>query len=329
MNKFIPITPDTLIVNTNMEFDLYLRTFVNKSPRYILFCRVNEQFNGQKKEEILGRDLTLFISSTDATKYIKYQEKNLKNIISDESKDVAEKANVVYEVAKVITCDLMDNPRSGHHIQRAKTWVDNTINHILDDPNTFSSLFNVTSHNYHIYTHSINVTVIGLLFGKHLSLTQNDLNCLGTGMLLHDVGKIETPPEIINKPERLTKEVFKIVKKHPEAGLRILKYHDDIEEVSLKIVMQHHENYDGTGYPHGIRRNNIHLFGKISRIIDVYDALTTNRAYAIGKRPFAAIKEMKEKMINCFDEELIKEFICFLGPKDQRDKQRNDKVLHT
>jgi len=322
MSEFVSITSGSLIENTNIDFDLYLRSYVNGVTRYILFCRVNENLSAQKQEEILGRDLRLFISSKDVTRYIKYQEKNLNNIINDNSRDVVEKSKVVYQVAKIITGDLMNNPRSGYHIERAKAWVDSTINHILNDENTFSSLFKVTSHDYHTYTHSVNVTVIGLLFAKHLSLNPYELNYLGTGMLLHDVGKVEIPPDVIDKPERLTKKVFEIIKKHPEAGLRLLQDHKNIENESLKIVLQHHENSDGTGYPRGIGESGIHFYGKISRIIDVYDALTSNRTYANAKRPFAALREMKENMNNCFDEKLLREFICFLGPKDQRKKQR-------
>ncbi len=97
--------------------------------------------------------------------------------------------------------------------------------------------------------------------------------------------------------------------------------------MSLKIVLQHHENHDGTGYPHGIGGSDIHLFGSISRIIDVYDAITSNRPYAVAERPFAALSEMKAEMLDCFNEELLKEFICFLGAMDLRKKHRANGTL--
>jgi HD-GYP domain-containing protein (c-di-GMP phosphodiesterase class II) len=84
------------------------------------------------------------------------------------------------------------------------------------------------------------------------------------------------------------------------------------------LIIQHHENYDGSGYPYGLAGNDIHIFGRISRIIDVYDALTSNRSYENAKRPFSALAEMKERMPDCFDKELLKEFIHFLGTMDPR-----------
>jgi len=317
MNEYTAITRNALIENTKLEFDLFLRNDVNEQTKYILFCCANEQFGPERQEELLSRNAQkLYISTKDTDKYLKYQEANLKNIVEDENKSSLEKSGALYQVATNITEELLDNPRSGKHIQRASTWINNTVNHVLKNENTFSSLFEVTSHDYHTYTHSINMSVIGLLFGKYLSLTAHELDCLGTGMLLHDIGKIVVPPEIINKTGRLTKEEFSEIKKHPKAGLEILEPKRDVDSLCLKIVGQHHENHDGTGYPYGLGGRDIHLFGSISRIIDVYDAMTSNRPYADAKRPFAALAEMKEKMSNCFNEELLKEFICFLGGKE-------------
>jgi HD-GYP domain-containing protein (c-di-GMP phosphodiesterase class II) len=84
------------------------------------------------------------------------------------------------------------------------------------------------------------------------------------------------------------------------------------------VILQHHENVDGSGYPYGLKKNEIHHYGKISRIIDVYNALTTKRLYADAVRPFAALADMKEKMLNCLDLSLFKEFIRFLGSHDSR-----------
>lgn len=223
----------------------------------------------------------------------------------------------------------MANPKSGTHIERASTWVNNTVSHIVKNENTFSSLFEVTSHDYRTYSHSINMSVIGLLFGKYLSLNPHELDCLGTGLLLHDIGKVVVSPEIINKTSRLTKEEFDEIKKHPKAGLDILELKKNVDSLCLKIVAQHHENRDGTGYPYGLGGPDIHLFGSIARILDVYDAMTTNRPYAPAKRPFAALAEMKAEMLDCFDGELLKEFIWFLGAKDPRNKFRASDTLIT
>ncbi len=319
ISEYISITRNALIDKKDIDFDLYLRNDTNGHFNYILFCRGDETFTQERREYLLSRNIDRLYSSTkDTDRYLNYQEKILKNIVQDSSKSPREKSEVVYDVARNIVAELMDDPKSGENSIRASKWVNNTVSHIINDESTYSSLFDVTLNNYHVYTHSINVSVIGLLFGKYLLLKEHDLNCLGTGLLFHDLGKLEIPPNVINKSSRLTEEEFDGIKRHPKAGLDHLEYQGRIDGRSLKIVIQHHENYDGTGYPYNVSGNDIHLFGRIARIVDVYDAMTSNRPYAAAKRPFAALAEMKKEMLTSFDEELLKEFICFLGPKDPR-----------
>lgn len=330
INEYTAITKNALVENTDLAFDLFLRNDVPGQTRYILFCRSGDHFSAKRQEELLSKNANrLYISTKDTGKYLEYQERNLKSIVNDKNKSPLEKSGALYQVATNITEELLENPRSGKHIERASKWINHTVDHILKNENTFSTLFAVTSHDYRIYTHSINVSVISLLFGKYLSLDPHELDCLGIGMLLHDIGKVVIPPEIINKTGLLTKEEFSEVKKHPKAGLEILELKSSVDSLCLKIVAQHHENHDGTGYPYRLGGSDIHLFGSISRIIDVYDAMTSNRSYAVAKRPFAALAEMKAEMSNCFNEELLKEFICFLGARDPRKKIRTNDTLAT
>lgn len=330
MNEYTAITESALIENTKIEFDLFLRNDVNGHSRYILFCRGNQQFSPERKGELLSRNIQrLYISTKDTDKYLRYQEKNLKQIVEDSNKSSLEKSGALYQVAEKITQDILDDPKSGQNIERASDWVNNTVKHIIQNENTFSGLFEVTSHDYHTYTHSINVSVIGLLFGKYLSLAPHELDCLGIGLLLHDIGKVTIPPKVINKAGSLNGDEFSAMKKHPKAGLELLKHRGNIEGLSLKVVIQHHENHDGTGYPYGIGGSDIHLFGSISRIIDAYDAMTSNRAYAEAMTPFSALGEMKDKMISCFNKELLKEFIYFLGLKDPYNKLSATDRLNT
>jgi HD-GYP domain-containing protein (c-di-GMP phosphodiesterase class II) len=321
MSSYLAITRDSLKENAKIGCDLYIKNRVNGTSRYVLFCRGDEELNNDRRSELLKRNVEkLYITSRDYKNYLKYQEENLQDILADSEKTSEEKSHVVYNVATNLVQDLLSNPRSGAGIKRATKWVDNTVKFILNDKGAASDLLRVTSHDYYTYTHSVDLSVLGLLFGKHILLDEHNLNSLGIGALLHDLGKVEIPLEIINKTGRLTKEEFQIMKKHPEIGIKLVEGKKDIDEKSSKVIIQHHENYDGNGYPYRIGGNDIHLFGRISRIIDVYDAITTNRTYRKARTPFEALIEMKENMGNCFDKELLKEFVYFLGPHSLRKK---------
>jgi HD-GYP domain-containing protein (c-di-GMP phosphodiesterase class II) len=330
MSEYIAITGKSLLEDSSLEFDLYLKSGSNGHSKYVLFCRGQDGFSQERKEELLSRNIdNLYIAAEDTGKYLRYQENNLTNIVNDESKSTKEKSGVVYQVARNLISDLMDDPKSGEGMERVSGWVQNTVSHIMEDENTFSSLFDMTSHDYHIYTHSINVSAIGLLFGKYLDLEPHELNRIGSGLLLHDIGKTTIPMNVINKPGHLSGDDLTAIRKHPKAGLELLEHMSSVNVLSLKIVIQHHENYDGSGYPYGMSGNELHLFSRIARIIDTYDAMTSKKAYADAKRPFAVLAEMKNDMPGCFDMELLREFIGFLGPKDPRKERRPDDTLYS
>ncbi len=323
MSNYMAITRGSLVEDTKVGCDLYLKNRINGEFRYVLFCRGDEIYSNERKRRLIDQNIEkLFIRTVDYASYFRYQEKNLQDILADEKRSSEEKSHVVYNTAKYLVQDLLSDPRSGLNtkVKRATKWVDNTVNYILHDKNAFRSLLKVTSHDYYTYTHSVDISVLALLFGRHIHLDIHNLKCLGIGGLLHDIGKVEIPLDILNKPGKLTKDEFQMIKKHPEMGMEFLKGKADIDEKSLEVVIQHHENYDGTGYPNRIGGKDIHLFGRISRVIDVYDAITTNRCYRKALTPYDALVEMSEKMENCFEQELFKEFVYFLGPHSQGEK---------
>jgi HD-GYP domain-containing protein (c-di-GMP phosphodiesterase class II) len=330
MSEYTNITKNAIIENTELGFNLFLRTDVSGDSRYILFCCADEKFTHERKEELLNRNSQkLYISSEDTGKYLRYQERNIKHIIEDSSRSSLEKSGILYQVAENVVQDVLNNPKLESNIERASEWVSNTVSHIIHNENTFSCMLEVVSHDYRTYTHSINVSVIGLLFGRYLSLNTDELNSLGTGLLLHDIGKTKLPSEILNKRDPLTNKEFKAITSHPKEGLELLKHMPSIDKLSLNVVIQHHENYDGSGYPYGIGGADIHLFGHIARIVDAYDAMTSDRPYASAKKPFATLATLKGENSNCFDKELFIEFVRFLGHKNQYMKDRVNDTLYS
>jgi HD-GYP domain-containing protein (c-di-GMP phosphodiesterase class II) len=132
---------------------------------------------------------------------------------------------------------------------------------------------------------------------------------LAAGFFLHDIGKVRVDPSIINKPGRLTDEEMKQMRTHAYAGYEILSETKQLSEESKIIVLQHHERFDGTGYPFSLKGDEIHMYGRICSIADVYDALTSERSYKQKLGTFEALKVMKKEMINHFQKELFENFV--------------------
>ena len=142
------------------------------------------------------------------------------------------------------------------------------------------------------YAHSINVALICNVIGTWMNLSHDDIETLMIAGMLHDIGKLRIPPEIIQKPSKLTDNEYAIIKKHPEYGYEILST-KNLNSTTKLAALQHHERYDGKGYPNGLKGNEIDLFSGIVAIADVYDAMTADRIYRKGICPFPVLEHME------------------------------------
>jgi len=190
--------------------------------------------------------------------------------------------------------------------------VSNIIEELLENKGTLISLTNVRSVDDHTFIHSINVCILSLVMGLSLNYNKGNLQHLGIGSLLHDIGKVGIEPSIINKPGSLTVDEYDIVKNHAIIGYDMVKYVEGLSEESITIVRDHHERYDGRGYPDGKKGNEIHEFARIVAICDVYDALTSNRVYRVGMPPHIGIEYLISMGNHQFDLELVKFFTKYI-----------------
>lgn len=158
------------------------------------------------------------------------------------------------------------------------------------------------------YNHCINVAIYSVFIGNLLNLNKQNLKELTQAALLHDIGKSKIPKEILNKKGKLTKEEFKIVKKHTLDGYELTSEMHFLSEKVRYAILHHHEREDGSGYPFGIKGDEINLYAKIIAIADVYDALTSERVYKEKSTPFEAIEEFYRMGIDKFDICILKTF---------------------
>ncbi|WP_031513388.1 HD-GYP domain-containing protein [Desulfofalx alkaliphila] len=158
-----------------------------------------------------------------------------------------------------------------------------SINDILDDllnnKNIMVNLTDIRSNDDYVFGHSVNVCVLALITGIAMGFPRKKLIDLAVGAILHDIGKMWVPKEILNKPGKLTREEFEVVKKHSEWGYEILRNKANVSIISCAAVYQHHERYNGQGYPQGLVGDQIHELAQIIGLVDMYDAVASNRVY--------------------------------------------------
>jgi putative nucleotidyltransferase with HDIG domain len=151
------------------------------------------------------------------------------------------------------------------------------IHQTINQPNLFRLFASLKSKDDYTYRHSFAVAVIATLIGKWLGLKETELSELTIAAILHDIGKLKIPLDILNNPGKLTKEEFDLMKKHTIFGYEMIKETAGISHRQALVALQHHERQDGSGYPLGIRADKIDLFSRIVGIADVFHAMTSNR----------------------------------------------------
>ncbi len=230
--------------------------------------------------------------------------------IEDKNLDPEIKATAVYKSSMDLMSRLLESP-TAENIHTSKGAIKSVTDLILQDHDTAHNMLLITSHDFYTYAHSVNVGIYSIMLAKELFRHSNnhDLEELGAGFFLHDLGKVNIDPAIINKPGRLTDDEMNQMRTHPNQGYKILKETDELSEECEYIVLQHHERYDGTGYPKRLRGEEIHIYGRICCLADVFDALTAERSYKQSMTKFDALKLMRDEMQNYFSKDLLEPFI--------------------
>jgi cyclic di-GMP phosphodiesterase len=234
----------------------------------------------------------------------------LREAVRDKTLPPEKKSKIVYESSRVLVERLLEDPKA-ENIREAKKGISEIVDMILAEDATSRELLKLTSHDFYTYTHSVNVGFFSVMLAKAVFKRSDNHNMheLGAGFFLHDIGKVRIDASIINKPGKLTDAEMATMKSHPYQGYLILKETNQLTEECMFIVMQHHEREDGTGYPRMLRGDEIHTYGRICCIADVYDALTAERSYKQRLNTFDALNLMKEKLLNHFHPELFEKFV--------------------
>jgi putative nucleotidyltransferase with HDIG domain len=211
--------------------------------------------------------------------------------------------------------NLFEDVSKGAQIDlpRVRKIVHETVDGVLRNPDAHVCITQLKNRDDYTAEHSINVCVLSLALGRHLGLDRDQLQMLGVSALLHDIGKIKTPLEILTKPGRLTAQEFDVIKDHTVDGHELLKKRYGLPNKIAQTAFSHHERISGGGYPRGIKGAKIPMWGKIVAIVDVYDAITSDRVYHKGVTSFDALTKIYESRLIDFDPELVEQFIQCVG----------------
>lgn len=221
-----------------------------------------------------------------------------------------QRARNIHSASRLIVESFMEAP-SWSNIRTAKEAVSHVVEVIAENPPLIQSLLAVSTHDSSTYTHSVNVGVYSIALATQLyrGSSAHDLAELGAGFFLHDLGKARIDRSILNKRGPLNPDELATMRKHPEIGHEILQQTQADTAECRTIVLQHHERFDGTGYPFGLTGEQISEYARICSVADVFDALVSARPYKPSMNSFTALRIMRDEMLDHFQREV---FECFI-----------------
>jgi len=224
-------------------------------------------------------------------------------------------ARQIQKEANKVIHSILGDVRMGKQIQveRLSPVVSQITDSILRNQGTLVSLCRIREGDTYTFQHSVSVCTLLVTFCRYMEMSPEAIHEAGIGGMLHDIGKMRVPDHILNKPGKLTDPEFAIMKEHVTLGLETLRQTPGISRTVIQVAGEHHERFEGSGYPEKIRGAEISVLGRMAAIVDVYDAITSNRIYHKGMEPPAALTKLFEWSDQHFDPELVQHFIQAIG----------------
>ena len=234
--------------------------------------------------------------------------------LSTFAKEIA-RAETNYKEAGVLVTAFMDKVANGGAIDgtQAKNAVSACVNSVLHSPDAFLWLSQLKNKHQYTAQHSLNVCVLSILLGRHIGLSELKLNQVGLCGMMHDMGKMLVPLAILDKPANLDPGELEIMKSHTTLGYELLKSSTDMFSGAIETALTHHEHLDGKGYPRHIKGNRLSHYSNIVAIVDMYDAITSDRVYQKGRTHHQATKILLDNSGSHLDYQLTVKFIESLG----------------
>lgn len=236
----------------------------------------------------------------------------LKRVALQEERERAEKA---YNHARTAINNALDDIKHGKAVDAAaiEDTADDLITSLNANENALACLSHIRTKDEYLLEHSINVGLLLGIFSKAKRLSAQDTRDLVSGGILHDIGKILVPDEVLNKPGKLEADEWEEMKRHVTYGEQILDITPGLSDLTRSICRLHHERLDGSGYPRGLPQEKITTAGRMAAICDVFDAITADRVYHDGMPPNDALKKLVEWSVFHLDKNLVYDFIRCLS----------------
>ncbi len=305
----VPVAVSTLQSQVVIAFDLYVWNPKDRPPR--LYREKHIPLERTDLRRLLDQNITtLYTRSSDAQHYCDHVRDY---VLADESIPAKDRFGALKDATCTVLMDSINSRNVDGVLKVSAEFSQDLVALVCGRKNVLGELFAVMTHDYYTFTHITNVCTYCILLAEAYGIRDPlELAAIAQGALLHDLGKCYVPARLLNKPTSLNEDEQAIMRQHPVRGFQRLCMQPGLSWGQLMMVYQHHERYDGRGYPMGQVGNEIHEWGRLCAVADVYDALTRDRSYRKGADTREVLGYMDRESGRSFDEEFCQCWIATL-----------------
>lgn len=317
---YMPLPIQNLIPGQEVPFEVLVRVrgTGKAGDQFKTCCSPGQKFEPVWLAKLRDAGLNrVYFRQRDQALVLKYLNESLPVVLDDDTLSVKEKAARVADVTYFWVNNLFAHTQTKvvQQLKQGFDYVDHLLAFLRQDHSHRHWLLDLYRHDQTLYSHCLNTSLLSMSFASHLGWEDHKIRELGRGSLLHDIGMTKVPAAVLAQKGKLTEDEWELVKKHPYSGFAMLKAYSPVSREALLMVLQHHENGDGSGYPEGLKMSRIHPYARVMRLVDSFDALVSPRSWRLGYPPAKALWIMRQdwQQSGMFDVSLLVELIKFIA----------------
>lgn len=304
--KYLPVPLALLCLTKELPVDVYWCLYPGADP--VLLRGQNIEIDDDEFPKLLeGGVETVYIPRDQGEVFQQHLQENVRSILNNHDVPIAQRMAFLNSTGRTMLQEVFRSDNLDKTLESVTVLSEHMTSLISQDEIVAGELFDVLQHDYHTYTHSYNVASYAMLLAQEMGFRDEaELRRISMGGLLHDLGKLRIPNQILTKKERLTEAEWQTIQRHPTDGFVALAERAELTFDQLMMVYQHHEKLDGSGYPVGIDGDEIHVLARICSVVDIFEALTSNRPYRNPNSTKEALEILDKMAPTKLDGDMVK-----------------------
>lgn len=311
-----PLSLHVLVPGHPVPADLFLARYDPETGRteMVPAATKGDQFQARWRDNLVNAGQEkVYVALEEEPALSEYFRRHSREIIDDRQTTRKKKAAFLQEMAVLNLKLMFSSDLSARSLSAAAEKTQQQVELMTRDSQVLTRISDVLQRDYSVYTHAVNVCMLAMAYGRFMNLPDSQLRSLGMGGLLLDVGMARVPPAVLEKKTPLTKMELGLIKNHARQGYELLRPIGAVPFDVLMIVLHHHENADGSGYPEGWTAERTPYLTRVIKVIDAYDAMTSERPRRAAWSPYEAGSRIKAKTPQHYSPEIVSSFLRFLA----------------